>query len=214
MRATWLAVVVLTALGAALRFATLDTQSFWLDELVTVSLLDRDFADMLEGVRGTEATPYLYYVLAWPWAQVFGLGEVGLRSLSAVVGTLAVPVSYAAGAALCSRRVGVVVAALVAVHPFLVWYAQEARSYSLLVLLGACVVLFLGRALRAPLVRCRGDGTQGRPPRPRAGPARARGGASARRSRPPPRPARRAPRVAPGRGCPAPRSSRAPGPAA
>jgi len=150
VRATWLAVVVLTALGAALRFATLDTQSFWLDELVTVSLLDRDFADMLEGVRGTEATPYLYYVLAWPWAQVFGLGEVGLRSLSAVVGTLAVPVSYAAGAALCSRRVGVVVAALVAVHPFLVWYAQEARSYSLLVLLGACVVLFLGRALRAP----------------------------------------------------------------
>jgi Predicted membrane protein len=150
VRATWLAVVVLTALGAALRFATLDTQSFWLDELVTVSLLDRDFADMLEGVRGTEATPYLYYVLAWPWAQVFGLGEVGLRSLSAVVGTLAVPVSYAAGAALCSRRVGVAVAALVAVHPFLVWYAQEARSYSLLVLLGACVVLFLGRALRAP----------------------------------------------------------------
>ena len=42
-----------------------------------------------------------------------------------------------AGAAFCSRRVGLVAAALVAVHPFLVWYSQEARSYSLLVLLGA-----------------------------------------------------------------------------
>ena len=143
-------VLALTALGAALRFATLDAQSFWLDELVTVSLLDRGFGEMLEGVRETEATPYLYYVLAWPWAHAFGLGEVGLRSLSALVATLAVPVSYAAGASLCSRRVGIVAAALVAVHPFLVWYAQEARAYSLLVLLGACTVLFLGRALRAP----------------------------------------------------------------
>ena len=142
--------LVLTALGAVLRFATLDAQSFWLDELVTVSLLDRGFGDMLDGVRETEATPYLYYVLAWPWAQAFGFGEVGLRSLSALVGTLAIPVSYAAGAVLCSRRVGVVGAALVAVHPFLVWYSQEARSYSLLVLLGACTVLFLGRGLRTP----------------------------------------------------------------
>ena len=149
-RRAWIAVVLLTAFAGALRFATLDSQSFWLDELATVSLLDRGFGGTLDGIRETEATPYLYYVLAWPWTRVFGLGEVGLRSLSAVVGTLAVPVSYAAGAALCSRRVGVVAAALVAVHPFLVWYSQEARSYSLLVLLGACVVLFLGRALRAP----------------------------------------------------------------
>jgi len=36
------------------------------------------------------------------------------------------------------------------VSPFLVWYAQEARSYSLFALLTACTVLFLGRALRAP----------------------------------------------------------------
>ena len=150
MRATWILVLALTVLGAALRLATLDTQSFWLDELVTVSLLDQGFGEMLDGIRETEATPYLYYVLAWPWAHAFGLGEVGLRSLSALVGTLAVPVSYAAGAALGSRRAGVVAAALVAVHPFLVWYAQEARAYSFLVLLGACTVLFLGRALRAP----------------------------------------------------------------
>jgi mannosyltransferase len=149
-RRAWVAVLLLTACGGTLRFVTLDSQSFWLDELATVSLLDRGFGEMVDGIRETEATPYLYYVLAWPWARVFGLGEVGLRSLSAVVGTCAVPVSYAAGAALCSRRVGVVVAALVAVHPFLVWYSQEARSYSLLVLLGACIVLFLGRALRAP----------------------------------------------------------------
>jgi mannosyltransferase len=141
---------VLTAVGGALRFGALDGQSFWLDELVTVSLLDRDFAAMLREIRESEATPYLYYVVAWPWSRVAGLGEIGLRSLSAAAGTATIPVAYGAGAALATRRVGVLAAALVAVHPFLTWYALEARSYALLILLGACSVLFLGRALRDP----------------------------------------------------------------
>lgn len=150
MRRVWPLVLALTALGAALRFATLDRQSFWLDELVTVALLRMDFGDMLEAVPESEATPYLYYVLAWGWAHVFGLGEVGLRSFSALVGTAIVPVAYGAGSALVSRRVGLVAAALVSVHPFLVWYAQEARSYSLLAFLTACGLLFFGRALGKP----------------------------------------------------------------
>jgi mannosyltransferase len=142
-------VAAITAIGAALRFATLDRQSFWLDELVTVSLVRRDFGDMLGQIPETEATPYLYYVLGWGWAWVFGFGEIGLRSLSALVGVAVIPVAYAAGSALVSRRVGLVVAALVAVNPFLVWYSQEARSYSLLALLTGCTVLFFGRALRS-----------------------------------------------------------------
>lgn len=147
-RSALLAVLGLTAIGAALRFATIDLQSFWLDELVTVSLLDRGFGDLLGQVGETEATPYLYYVLVWPWSRAFGLGESGLRSLSALVGTVTIPVAYGAGAVLASRRVGLIAAAFVAVHPLLVWYSQEARSYSLVVLLGACTVLFLGRSLR------------------------------------------------------------------
>ena len=140
----------ITVAGGLLRFATLDAQSYWLDELVTVSLLDRDFGAMLREIRETEATPYLYYVLAWPWSRVSGLGEIGLRSLSALVGTATIPVAYGAGAVLASRRVGLLAAALVAAHPLLSWYSQEARSYALLVLLGACSVLFLGRALARP----------------------------------------------------------------
>lgn len=149
LRSTSMSVVVLTAIGAGLRFATLDRQSFWLDELVTVSLLRQGFGDMLGQIPETEATPYLYYVLGWAWASVFGLGEIGLRSLSALAGTAAIPVAYGAGAALVSRRVGLVAAALVAVNPFLVWYSQEARSYSLLALLGAFSVWLFALAIRS-----------------------------------------------------------------
>jgi mannosyltransferase len=148
LRSPLLTVVALTALGAVLRFVTLDSQSFWLDELVTVSLLDRGLGDVLAEIPRTEGTPFAYYVVAWVWGSLFGLGEVGLRSLSALAGTAIVPVAYGAAAVLVSRRAGVATAALVAVNPFLVWYSQEARSYALLALLGAGSVLAFGHALR------------------------------------------------------------------
>ena len=42
---------------------------------------------MLGTVLGQETTPPLYFMLAWGWAKVFGFGEEGLRSLSALAGT-------------------------------------------------------------------------------------------------------------------------------
>src|SRR4051812_5533257 len=116
---------------------------------------------MLSGVASDESTPPLYYVLAWLWEKVFGHGEAGLRSLSALFGPLAVPA--AGGAArewFGAPRAGLVGAALVAFNPFFVWYSQEARAYSLLVLMAALTLLFLARrsygwwALTAALALC------------------------------------------------------------
>ncbi|MDQ3722555.1 MAG: hypothetical protein M3376_05690, partial [Actinomycetota bacterium] len=74
------------AVGAALRFATLDGQSLWLDEAVTARLLRLDLGALWQAIPDSESTPPLYYVLAWLWTQVFGTGEVGMRSLSALFG--------------------------------------------------------------------------------------------------------------------------------
>ena len=45
------------------------------------------------------------------------------------------------------RRAGILAAALVAVNPMLLWYSQEARGYSLLVLFSALAALYFVRAL-------------------------------------------------------------------
>src|SRR4029453_6429346 len=78
-----------------------------------------DFVDVLRATTETEATPPVYYVLGWGWTRIFGDGEVGLRSLSALAGTLTIPAAYAAGMAFCGRRAAVVAAAVVAVAPAL-----------------------------------------------------------------------------------------------
>ena len=150
--AVWL-VGLVTLAGAVLRFWQLGRQSFWYDEVVTAGLMRSSFGTMLHGVHTGESSPFLYYVLAWCWSKVVGTSEVGLRSFSALVGTAAIPVTYCAGRALVARRAGVLAAALVAFSPFLIWYSQEARVYSLFVLVGSLSLWAFAEAWASPTRR-------------------------------------------------------------
>jgi mannosyltransferase len=138
----------LTAAAAAIRFLPLGVQSFHHDEVITVMrVIPGSFGHMLHEVKASESNPPLYYVLAWGWAKAFGRDEVGIRSLSALLGTLAVPLGYPIGRQLASRRVGLILTGILAFNPMLIWYSQEARSYALLILFGALSFLFFVRAL-------------------------------------------------------------------
>jgi mannosyltransferase len=146
--------VAIIAVAAVVRFATLGHQSYDHDEAVTAwRVLRGGVGQMLGVVVHSERSPPLYYLIAWPWAKLFGTGEVGLRSLSALIGCLTVPAAYLAGRELASGRAGLIAAALVAFNPYLVWYSQEARSYALVVLLIAWGLVFFARSLSNPSPR-------------------------------------------------------------
>lgn len=143
------ALLGITAVAAIVRFATLDLQSFDHDEAVTAArVVHPSLFDTLSEVVHSERSPPLYYVLVWTWSKIFGTGEVGLRSLSALFGTLTVPLAYAAAATLgSSRRVALLAAVFVALNPYLIWYSQEARSYALMVLFAALALVYFARSL-------------------------------------------------------------------
>jgi mannosyltransferase len=138
---------LLTLLGAAIRFGTIGVQGFWLDEQVTVSLIQLGPIDLLRQVIASESNPALYYLAAGGWERLFGDSEFAIRSLTALAGTAAIPVIYAAANELYSRRAGMIAAALTATSPLLVWYSGEARNYEFLVLLAALGLLCFVRAL-------------------------------------------------------------------
>ncbi len=155
-RARWFlsGVVGLTVLGAAIRFSTLGLQSYRHDEAVTAGrVLVSSLPRTMHLVWSGESTPPLYYLLAWLWSHLFGVHEVGLRSLSALFGTATIPVAYLVGRELIGRRTGLAIAAIVAVNPMLVWYSQDARAYALLVLLSTVALLFFLRARRTGAAR-------------------------------------------------------------
>ena len=148
-----LAVGAIMLLAAVLRFYRIGHQGFWFDEGNTALLVHFSPGKMLGLIPQTESTPPLYYCVAWVWARLFGYGETGLRSLSAVCGVLTVPVAYGAGARLISRRAGLIAAALTACSPLLIWYSQEARSYAMLVFLSSLSLLAFAYALENPTPR-------------------------------------------------------------
>ncbi len=148
-----LVLVGVTGLAGVLRFATLGTQSYWFDEAQAAHEMQLSFGALLHTIGAQETSPPLYFVVGWLWAKVFGTGEAGLRSLSALAGTAVIPIAYLCGRELVSKRAGMIAAGLAALNPFMIWYSQEAREYMLLGALCGASLLFFARALRAPSTR-------------------------------------------------------------
>src|SRR5690349_2559723 len=105
-RAFWI-VAGLTALAAALRFATLGLQAYHHDQAVTASrLLRHGFWHAMDAVGFSESALPLYYALACVWTQLTGTGECGLRSFSAAAGVATVPVASLLGRELFTPPTG------------------------------------------------------------------------------------------------------------
>ena len=142
----WLFLITLIAL--ALRLYNLTYHSLWFDEAISVHWARQTIPRILEvGFTLVEdRLPPLYYLLLKGWTALAGFSEVGVRSLSALLGTLLVPVVASVAVPLFNRRVALVTALLVALNPFLIWYSQEARMYAPAVLFSALTVWAFLRA--------------------------------------------------------------------
>jgi len=141
------AVVALTALAAALRLVMLGSQALWYDEVWTLDLAHSSLGLMLRRIPNWETTPPLYYLFAWASNHAFGPSQAALRLPGALAGVLTVPAVWGAARRFGGVRAGVIAAAFTACSPFMWWYSQEARAYSMAALFCALSLWFLARAL-------------------------------------------------------------------
>jgi len=141
-----LAVVMITAAAALVRFYHLGVESLWLDEATSLFLARMDLREMV-GWTAVDIHPPFYYSLLHYWL-VFGSSEGAIRSLSALAGTLTVPLVYSIGRSLFNRATGLGAALLLALSPFHLWYSQETRMYALLALLTTCSIYCMLELLR------------------------------------------------------------------
>lgn len=140
----WFSLVL--AVGTALRLFRLGSKSFWLDEATSAVLAQADPAVFVGAIIHRQANMVLYYLLLRGWLRL-GSNEFVVRSLSVVAGVLAIPAIYLLGRRLFGRRAGRVAAILLSVHAFHIRYSQEARAYSLSMLLAVVSSLLLLRCL-------------------------------------------------------------------
>ena len=145
-----LALLAMLLLAFALRVYRLDSQSLWYDEAVTAQVASQGIGELTRWTAD-DIQPPLYYYVAAGWLRLAGRGEWALRFPSAFFGTLTVPLMWAVALRLFGRgrrgRVAALAAALLtALSPLYVYYAQEARMYTLLTFLGLLAGYALLRA--------------------------------------------------------------------
>ena len=93
--------------------------------------------------------PPLYYVINRIWGKIFGTSILAMRILPALISLLAFPCIYWLCLELFEESItGWVAIALIAVSPFHLAYAQEARQYSLWVVITLLSSAVLLRAVR------------------------------------------------------------------
>ncbi len=80
-----------------------------------------------------------YYLLLHGAVALFRHSEFALRFPSVLAGTLTVPLVYQLGCILGTQRWWLTAGLLLALNPFTVWHAREARMYCLLLCLSVAV---------------------------------------------------------------------------
>ncbi len=154
LRNIWIPLAVVFAIGVETRFVGLSDRSLWFDEAFSVSLARIPVPAIVQFLRGNNDThPPLYYALLNAWIHLFGPSEVAVRSLSALIGLLMVPLLYGFARRLVDRDVALVASALLAGSAFAVHAAQEARMYPLLGLLALGSWFSLLRAVQSRRAR-------------------------------------------------------------
>jgi mannosyltransferase len=135
----WWPLGVVAALAAALRWFRIDAQSLWYDEGISAHQLTRSFPEILRAAA-LDTHPPLYYWTLKAWGDTLGASELGLRSLSAAAGLLAVVLTWLIGRRLFGPLAATLAALLLAVAPLAVYYSQEVRMYAQVTALGLLAV--------------------------------------------------------------------------
>ena len=152
-----LLLALMIVLGSFLRVYKLDGESFWVDEAATVYTTKQDAVDIVKDIYTTlehapqyfkgGGIPPFYLVVANYWTRLAGLGEAKLRLLSAIFGVISVYAIFLVGKDILDEKVGLVSAFLLSINYLQINYSQEARPYSLGILLTLLSVHFLFNAL-------------------------------------------------------------------
>jgi mannosyltransferase len=138
-----IALLAILTLAAFLRFYDLGEESLWVDEIYSLSFVSaEDTAQVVSLTYAEDYHPPGYHLILYYWRALAGESEAALRFPSAVAGVLSVLAIYLLGSRLYSEREGIAAALFMAVLRYPVFYSQEARSYSLVILFSTLSAYF------------------------------------------------------------------------
>ena len=139
---------MITLAGAVLRLLHLGAKSLWTDEPLTVAIARMPWPHFVANWQhGEAAFQGAYFLLMRGWLHL-GQTEFWIRLPSALFAIASIPLLYAVARTLIGQRAALVATLLYALNPTGVYYSQEARSYTMAMLLVLASTWFFVRAVQ------------------------------------------------------------------
>ena len=160
-----LAAVLVSALVLAifgLYAHSLQKQSLWFDEGLSVIFASRPLPQLMETLIYQDLHPPLYYLLLHSWISLAGNSEWAVRLPSALAAVLLIPLAFGVVREVFGDRngtdgawvvAGLSASALIGTSPFFAYYAQETRMYSIAAMLSLATTWAFLRAARKGTTR-------------------------------------------------------------
>ena len=142
-----LALGVVVAAGVVARFVA--ASHLWLDEALTVNIAGVPLS-RLPGALRHDGSPPLYYAVLHGWMRIFGSGTIAVRALSGVCSVACLPLAWRVGKRVGGHTVATAFLVLLALSPFAVQYATEARMYAMAMLIVLAGGLAVANLLERP----------------------------------------------------------------
>lgn len=142
--------IAIVILATLLRLYSISTESYWLDEAISIRQAQHDdLEDTLERVKNDIHLPFYITILHF-WVKLFGIGEFASRSLSLIFGVAGILALFFLARRLFGDKTALIASALMAFSPIMIYYSQEARLYTLFVLLSILSFDMFVKYLREP----------------------------------------------------------------
>ena len=134
-------------LGAFLRFIYIGKQSLWIDETGTYELMIGSISSIIKKLT-IEFAPPFYYIFPKISLYVFGKNEFAMRLPSVIFGILSIFMIYKLGKYLFNNKAGLISALILATNPLNIATSQNARPYSLSILLTLISIFYFFKILK------------------------------------------------------------------
>lgn len=144
--------IILLLLFIGLVTARLHSPSLWFDEGWSWHLARMPIPEMMRATAA-DRSPFLYYLLLHFWIRIAGESEWALRWPSLAFGVLAVALAVRLADRGWGRPAGAFAAFTMALSPFWLYYAQEARMYTMLAAEALAAWDAMEAAIRRPTPR-------------------------------------------------------------
>lgn len=129
--------ILVTLLGAALRFYKLGAWSFWIDEIFTLNhaLAHYSTTDLILGnIPPARNWIPASVILTAQSLNIWGVNEWSARMASAIIGILTFPLLYKPTRYIFGEQAALIALLLLAISPWHIFWSQNARFYTSLML--------------------------------------------------------------------------------